>query len=92
MSEFVSLGIIEASDILLVHPCPEGGGQFDLEVQAAGIPDEHLVVFAGAPVSPAQVVTDPVPAISPLGVVLLAALLLGAGAAALRNRARSEED
>lgn len=89
--DFVDLGLIEASDVLYVNAC-ENGGQFDVDLDATGIPDEHLVVFAGAPVSPGDQQSGPVPAVSPLGMALLSVLLLGTGAAILHKRARRQRD
>ena len=85
VSEFVTLGLIDASDVLLVHDCATQG-QFDLEVDVAGIPDEELVVFSGGRVVPGNVPDSPVPAVSLLGTVVLALLLFGLGAFTLRGR------
>lgn len=91
VSEFVDQGLIAAADILYVNDCV-AGGQYDVELDVTGIPDTELVVFAGAPVSPGNVPTSVVPAVSVLGTATLALLLFGAGTALLRKRARRRRD
>ena len=91
VSEFVSLGLIDASDILYVNDCASAG-QYDVELDVTGIPDDELVVFAGAQVSPGNLPTSPVPAVSVIGSAILALLMFGAGVTALRTRSRQRGD
>jgi len=72
--------LIEPADVLFVNAC-DSVGETDADLIVAGIPDEQLVVFTGAPVRPGQPSGGDVPAVSPLGVVLLSVLVLGAGGA-----------
>jgi hypothetical protein len=84
VSELVDLGLIDAADVLGSRVCWAVVPQFDFDVDVTGIPSEELVLFAGGRISPSSPI-PPVPAVSPVGAVLLASLLLGLGALALKR-------
>lgn len=93
VGEFVELGLIDAEDVLLVHQCSYDD-EFSHDVDVHGIPDEDLVLFAASPTLPGP--GGPggdggvnVPAVSPIGTIVLTIVLLGMGAILLRRRVRA---
>jgi hypothetical protein len=86
VSDLVELGLVEASDVLLLWDCSDTGA-FSFDVDVAGVPNEELVVFAAATAIPGFVTEwQPVPAVSVVGTLALSGLMLGAGAWHLRKR------
>jgi hypothetical protein len=82
--EFVDMGLIAAQDVLVTYDCFTGGPNLNIDVDVSGIPDNELVLFAGSD-EPAGFSPPVVPAVSLMGAAVLALLVLGLGAIALRK-------